>query len=131
MYELFKDAPAFQWMEESVRQEERKRAEQQMREERQRAEQQMREERKRAEQQMREERKQTLTTFRQTVLDLVSQRFPSLKRLAKAQMNMLDSTEQFSQVMLRLSLARDVEEAQDILLSLQEQEDEGQAQEVN
>jgi hypothetical protein len=101
MYELFKDAPAFQWMEESVRQEERKKA--------------------------LAERKQTLATLRQTVIEMVSQRFPRLKRLA--QMNMLDSTERFSQVILRLSLASNADEVQDILLSLPEKEDAEQTPE--
>jgi hypothetical protein len=84
MYELFKDAPAWKWMEESARQEERKKAEQRMQAER-----------KKAEQRMQAERKKTLATLRQTVVELVSQRFPTLERLAKAQVRLLDKTERF------------------------------------
>jgi hypothetical protein len=96
MYELFKDSPAIQWIEESGRQ---------------------------------EERKKTLATLRRTVVELVAQRFPTLKRLAKAQVRALDQAEQFSQVLLRLSLARDFDEAQEVLLSLQEDEDTKHVQE--
>ena len=120
MFEFFKDSPALQWMEESVRQEEQRKADQRVLEERKQANKQMAEERKKT----LEERKKTLITLRQTVVALVSQRFPTLKRLAKAQMRVFYQTEYFPQVMLRLSLARDIEEVQNVLLSLNENEDE-------
>ena len=115
MYELFKDAPAFQWMEESVRQEERKRADQRVLEERKKA---------------LAERKKALVDCRQALTELTAQRFPTLKPLVKAQMRTFNSTERFPQVMLRLSLARDIDEAQDILLSLQGDEEAEQTPET-
>jgi hypothetical protein len=120
MYDLFKDSPAIQWMEESaiktvserIRKEEREKAAQKVLEERAK---------------VAEEHKKmlaTLATFRGTVVELVSQRFPKLKRLAKAQVRTLEQPELFQQLILRLSLARDLEEAQDILFALHEDEDE-------
>ena len=108
MYELFEDSPAIQWIEESGRQKERKIAEQRVLEERRKAE---------------EERKKMVATLRQAVVELVAQRFPTLKRLAKAQVRLLDQAERFPQVLLRLSLAHDLDEAQEVLLSLDENND--------
>ena len=156
MYDLFKDSPAIQWMEESaiktvserIRKEEREKADQRVFEERVRAseerekaaqrilEERIRasEDREKAAQKVLEERAKvaeehkkmvaTLATFRGTVVELVSQRFPKLKRLAKAQVRTLEQPELFQQLILRLSLARDLEEAQDILFALHEDEDE-------
>jgi hypothetical protein len=70
-----------------------------------------------------------LATLRQAVVELVAQRFPRLERLAKAQVRLLDQTERFSQVMLRLSLAQNIDEAQEVLLSLDENDDAEHAQE--
>lgn len=170
MYELFKDSPAIQWIEESGRQDERKKAELRVLEERKKAENERRkaeqkmleerkiavleerrkaeeerknteqkmleerrkaeEERKNAEQKILEERrkaeeehKKTLATLRQTVVALVAQRFPTLERLARAQVRLLDQTERFPQVLLHLSLARDFDEAQEVLLALHENDD--------
>ena len=131
MYEFFKDSPALQWMEESGRADERKKADQRILEERKKAaleerkkaNQRALEERKKANQRALEERKKTLITLKQTVIELVSQRFPTLKRLAKVQVQALKQPELFQQVFLRLSLANDVNEAQNVLLSLNENEE--------
>jgi hypothetical protein len=138
MFELFKDAPAIQWIEEDARLDERKQAEQRMLDERKQAEQRMLDERKQAEQRVLDERKKTLDERkkilmmnRQTVVQLVAQRFPTLVRQAKAQVRTLIQPELFQQLILRVSLARDAEEAQDALFSLQEQEDDEYTQEAN
>jgi hypothetical protein len=115
MYELFEDSPAIQWIEESGRQKERKIAEQRVLEERRKAE---------------EERKKMVATLRQAVVELVAQRFPTLKRLAKAQVRLLDQTERFPQVLLRLSQAHDFDETQEVLLSLLENDDAGHTPEA-
>ncbi|MBV9231240.1 MAG: hypothetical protein JOZ18_18155, partial [Chloroflexi bacterium] len=96
MYELFEDSPAWKWMEESARQ---------------------------------DERKKTLATLRQGVVEMVALHFPKLERLAKAQVRLLDQTERFTQVMLRLSQAQNSDEAQDVLLSLDENEEAEKTQE--
>ena len=102
MHDLFQDAPALKWMEESAREDERKKANQRML----------------------EERKKTLTAFRQTVVALVAQRFPTLRRLATTQVRTLKQPERFQQVILRLSLAGNADEAQDALFALTEDNDE-------
>ena len=139
MFEIFKDSPALQWMEESVRQEEQrkadervlaeqKKAEQQLHAEQKKAEQQLHAEQKKAEQQLYAEQKKAMVTIQQMVVGLVSQRFPSLLRLAKTQVRLLKQPERFQDVILRISLARDVDEAQEVLFSLNEQEEEEEAQ---
>ena len=113
MHDLFQDAPALKWMEESAREDERKKANQRMLEER-----------KKANQRMLEERQRTLTSLRQTVVALVAQRFPTLQRLATSQVRTLKQPERFQQVILRLSLAGNADEAQDALFALTEDNDE-------
>jgi hypothetical protein len=117
MFEFFKDSPALQWMEESVRQEEQRKADQRVLAERKQANKKMLEERKQADKKM-------LTTLRQTVVALVSQRFPTLQRLAKTQVRTLEQPGLFQELILRLSVARDIDEAQDVLFSLNEKEEE-------
>jgi hypothetical protein len=151
MFEIFKDSPALQWMEDSVREEERKKAQLQLQEERKKARQQLRAEQKKAEQQLHAEQKKAeqqlraeqkkaerrlqekdkkaLATFQQMVIGLVSQRFPTLLRLAKAQVHLLKQPERFQEVILRLSLARDIDEAQEILYSFNENETEEDTEE--
>ena len=124
MFEIFKDSPALQWMEDSVREEERKKAQLLVQEERKKAEQQLRAEQKKAEHRLQEKDKKALATFQQMVVGLVSQRFPTLLRLAKAQVHLLKQPERFQEAILRLSLARDLDEAQDILYSFSENEAE-------
>jgi hypothetical protein len=86
-------------------------------------------EQKKAERRLQEKDKSALATFQQMVIGLVSQRFPTLLRLAKAQMHLLKQPERFQEVILRLSLARDIDEAQDILYSFSENEAEGDTEE--
>jgi hypothetical protein len=116
MFELFKDAPAIQWIEEDARLDERKKADQRVLEERKKA---------------LDEHKKIVAMNRQTVVELVTQRFPTLERQAKALVRTLKQPEIFQQLILRLSLARDVEAAQDVLFSLHEPEDDEDAQEPN
>src|SRR5579885_2910567 len=75
-------------------------------------------------QRLREERKKALAMLRQTVVELVAQRFPAHERLARAQVRVLHKPESFQPLILRLSLARSAEEAEDVLLSLPEEEEE-------
>ena len=131
MFEFFKDSPALQWMEESGRADERRKAELQLQEARKQAEQQLRSEQKKAELQLRSEQKKALAAFRQTVVGFVAGRFPTLQRLAKTQARALKQPERFQQVMIDLALAQDVDAAQNVLLSLDDTEDEEDAQESN
>lgn len=139
MQELFRESPALQWMEESatkrvearitervteqVRQEEREKAKQRLL----KANQKTLEERKKAA----EERKKMLAAFRQSAIELVSQRFPSLLWMAKAQVRLINQPDRFPQIMLRLAQARTIEETQQVLLSLDEDEDEQDEPEAN
>ncbi len=111
MVDLFQDSPALKWMEADVT----KRVTQRITEQvtAQVTEQVRREERRR----LREERKKALATIRQTVVELVVQRFPAHERLARAQVRVLHKPESFQPLLLRLALARDAEEAQDALLA--------------
>jgi hypothetical protein len=133
MFEVFEDSPAWKWMEESVRQrvreEELKRAEQMTLEELKKAELEILAERQRVEMEILAERKKTLAMLRQTVVELVAQRFPTLVRLAKAQVRPLDQIERFIQVILRLSQAQNSDEAQEVLLYLHEDDDAEHTQE--
>jgi hypothetical protein len=142
MFELFKDAPAIQWIEEDARLDERRKADQRVlaaqkktvKEHKKVLEEQKKtlEERKKASEERKkaaEERKKIVAMNQQTVVELVAQRFPTLERQAKAQVRVLTQPELFQQLILRLSLARDAEEAQDALFSLQEQENDEEAQE--
>ncbi len=132
MVDLFQDSPALKWMEEDVTKRVTERiteqvtaqvteqvtaqvTEQVRREERQKAE----EERQKAE----EERQKAVVAFRQTVTELVARRFPELTRPAKVLVRSLVEPEAFQRLILRLSLARDAEEAQDALFALPEDEE--------
>ena len=123
MFEFFKDSPALQWMEESVLEEARKKTEQQLLAEQKKADQRVLAEQKKAQQQLLAEQKKALMRNQQTVVELVVQRFPTLKRLARAQARTLDQPELFQQAILRLAQVRDIEEAQDVLFSLSETEE--------
>jgi hypothetical protein len=56
------------------------------------------------------------------LLELVAQNFPKLKRLAKKQVRAIEQPELFQQVILRLFKVQNTEEAQDVLLSLDERD---------
>src|SRR5579883_927342 len=137
MVDLFQDSPALKWMEEDVTKRVTERiteqvtaqvTEQVRREERQKAE----EERQKAEeerQKAEEERQRAVMAFRQTVTELVARRFPELTRPAKVLVRSLVEPEAFQHLILRLSLARNAEEAQDALFALPEDEDDEQKEE--
>lgn len=71
-----------------------------------------------------DERQKMLAMLRQTTVDIISQRFPALQRLARSQMRALKQPEIFQKVILRLSMAGNADEAQDVLFSLTEDEEE-------
>jgi hypothetical protein len=91
MYEIFKDSPAIQWIQEDGRA---------------------------------DERKKLIAMFQQTVLKFVDQHYPKLQRLAKAQVRLLEDPERIQQLILDLSMAQDGGEAENVLLSLQEDNNE-------
>jgi hypothetical protein len=140
MFNFFKDSPALQWMQEDalqmamqkvrpqvkqeVEQEVRQEFQQKLLEEQKLAEKKLLEEQKLAEKKLLEERKKSLTILRQNVVELVSQRFPKLKRLAQTQVRRVKEQEPLQQVMLPLSLAHDSDEAEEVLYSLSEKEDD-------
>lgn len=106
MFDIFRDSPTFQWMEESIHKKVKREFD---------------EKQKKAEQQM-------VAIHQQTVLAIVSERFPRLKRLAKVQIRTLKQVELLQKVIPRLALARDEHDAEDVLFSLQaEEENEEQA----
>jgi hypothetical protein len=117
MVELFQDSPALKWMEEDVTKRVTERITEQVTA--QVTEQVRREERQRAE----EERQRAVAAFRQTVTELVARRFPELTRPAKVLVRSLVEPEAFQSLILRLSLARDAEEAQEALFALSEDEE--------
>jgi hypothetical protein len=88
----------------------------------QKREKQIQEEEKR----VRQEQKKALAIQQQTVIGLVFERFPSLLPLAKKQVRVMKQLEQYSQLILHLSLARDVEEAQKALLFLVDNPEQGE-----
>ena len=117
MVDLFQDSPALKWMEEDVTKRVTERITEQVTA--QVTEQVRREERQKAE----EERQKAVVAFRQTVTELVARRFPELTRPAKVLVRSLVEPEAFQRLILRLSLARDAEEAQDALFALPEDEE--------
>src|SRR5258707_176420 len=74
-----------------------------------------------------DEHKKAVETFQQTAINLVALRYPQLKRLAKAQIRSLKDLERFQKLILDLSMAQSSDEAQNVLLSLDESPDEEEA----
>jgi hypothetical protein len=129
MFEFFKDSPALQWMQEDAlqmaMQKVTPKVKQQVEQEvRQEFQQKLLEERKKMLEEQKIVEKKILATLRQNVVELVSQRFPTLKRLAKTQVRGIQEPEPLQQAMLHLSLAHDSNEAQEVLLSLYEENEE-------
>ena len=131
MFDLFEDSPALQWMEADVTKRVTERITEQVTAQvtAQVTEQVTAQvtERVRYEEQRKmreEERERTLATLRQTVIELVVRRFPELTRPAKALVRSLAEPPDFQRLILHISLARDVEEAQDALFALPEDEQE-------
>jgi hypothetical protein len=88
------------------------------------AEKKLLEQQKLAEKKLLEQRKKTVATLRQNVVEIVSQRFPTLERLAKVQVRTLKEPELLQQVILHVSLAHDSDEAQDALFPVSEKEED-------
>ncbi|HEX7733949.1 MAG TPA: hypothetical protein VF458_03775 [Ktedonobacteraceae bacterium] len=110
MYEIFKDAPATKWIQEDGRADERRIAA---------------EERKKliadfqeTEEKYREELKNVIADFRGTVVSMVSQQYPKLKRLAQNQVRLLEDVGRIRQLIVDLNATRNSDEAQDVLLSV-------------
>jgi hypothetical protein len=126
MYEIFRDSPAIQWMEEKARQDERQKAELRLQEERQKAlaEQQkaLAEERQKA----LAEQQRTITVLRQTAIDAIALRFPTLRRLANAEVNTFNQVETLSQLLTRLYQVNSTDEMRDLLAALSDGEAEEQ-----
>ncbi|HVU65548.1 MAG TPA: hypothetical protein VHD63_00395 [Ktedonobacteraceae bacterium] len=144
MFDIFQDAPAIQWIEESITEKLtkeltekltreltekfQKQTEQQLRAERQKAEQQLRTERQRT----RSEQQKHLRGLQHMAVEMVSQRFPSLTRLARAQAQVQKNPDSLQQAILKLGTVNTSEEAQDVLLALSEitAEEQNSEQEV-
>ena len=63
-----------------------------------------------------------LEVLRQTLLKVVEARFPKLLRLAKGQAAITDDPEELENLIVKVSIAQDVEEAKNFLLDLAENE---------
>ncbi len=146
MFDVFQDSPAFQWMEESIKEKLQKQTEQQLQAERQKAEQrlrverqkteqrlrleqqkaerQLRAEQQKAERQLRAEQQKHLAALQQMTIELVSQRFPSLTRLVRAQVRVLKNPNPLQAAILKLATVSSAEEAQEVLLALSEGEEQ-------
>lgn len=113
MLDFFKDSPAYEWMTEDAREEglaqglaqglEQGRAEG-----------------------LTQARQQALDTFRQTVVTLITERFPKLARLARKQVGVVESLERLQHLILRVSLSQDASEIEELLLDLDEGEESAQ-----
>jgi hypothetical protein len=98
MVNFGEDSPAIQWIQESGRADERRKAD----EERQK------------------EIKKLAADSRQTVLLIVSQRFPNLLRPAKAQLRSQTDPAHLQKIIRDLLIARNSDEAEKVLFPLQE-----------
>lgn len=105
--DLFKESPAYEWMTENVREEEREKARKQIVEEQQRTA---------------EERKRALKNFQETVVALVARDFPKLAKLAKKQAAKVKDTERLQQFILDVTLTRDAARVAELLADLDENE---------
>jgi hypothetical protein len=126
-FEVFAKSDLFQVMEKAANERAQRWAEQKVQEEHELAEKRVLEERKKVLEERKkivEERKKIVAMLRQNVVELVSQRFPTLKRLAKMQVRKVQELESLRQVMLRLSLVSGSDEAENVLFALSEKEEE-------
>ena len=92
MLDIFKDSSAYEWMTEDAREE------------------------------TRQQLLAALEGSRQIIIDLVSNRFPKLARLAKKQVRTIENLNRLQQLMLHCSLAQDAAEVEVLLLDLDEDE---------
>jgi hypothetical protein len=75
-------------------------------------------------------RKQREKDQRQLVVTIITQRFPELARLARAQVRLLTKPEEFDRMIAQLLRACELEEAQEVLLTIPEEATEDEAQEI-
>lgn len=121
MLDFFKDSPAYAWMTEDAREEVRKETQQQIQQLEQQLQQQtleVQQQKLEAQQQTLEVQQQALEKFRQTVVALVTERFPALARLAKRQVHTTEDVNLLQQAILHCSLAQDMTEVEILLLDL-------------
>lgn len=107
--DIFKESPAYEWMTENVREEEREKARKQIEEERQRA----------AEQQQR-----AVVRYREAIVEVVLQRFPALVRVAQKQMQLSQNTDRLQRLLIDLCIAQNVADAEHLLLYFGDEESE-------
>src|SRR5260370_23476514 len=69
---------------------------------------------------LKEGREEGLEALRQAILDVVTQRFPKLTRLAKKQVVVVEDPELLRHVLVKVSVAHTAEEAKQQLLALNE-----------
>jgi hypothetical protein len=125
MFELFEDAPAFRWMEEDVTRSVTRQVTEQVTE--QVTKRVRQEEQAKAAKALRKQREKDQ---RQLVVTIITQRFPELARLARAQVRLLTRPEEFERMIAQLLRACELEEAQEVLLTIPEEATEDEAQEI-
>ena len=69
---------------------------------------------------LKEGRKEGLEALRRAIVDVITQRFPKLARLAKKQVVIVEDPELLRQVLVKVSVAHTAEEAKQQLLALNE-----------
>lgn len=131
MPDLFEDSPAFQQVEESIRKKVEREVAEKYRKflaELEEAERQFLAVREEAERQFlavsKEAERRMAVMHQQTAVAIVSERFPTLKRLAQVYLCLIKQVEPLQQAVLQLALAHDEQEAEDVLLSLHDEEDD-------
>ncbi len=65
-----------------------------------------------------------LEALRQTVVDVIIERFPQLLRLARKQVAVVDSPTQLRHLVVKISIAQNIEEARRELLAVDEEQEE-------
>jgi hypothetical protein len=123
MHDVTKDTAYEIWEKDYYRGEAQKEAQQQVLAAQKEAQQQVLAAQKEAQQQALAAQKKNLEMFQQTVVELVSQRFPQLKPLAKIRVRATKKPEDLQQMLLRLSLTLSAEEAENVLYTLEEDEE--------
>jgi hypothetical protein len=98
MTDILKDAPAYRWMTDDVREEEQ--------------------------QKQLEERQKRLEELRETVLAIVEGRFPKYTRLTKKLIRDATNTERLNHLIVKLSLAKETDNVEQYLLDIDEEEEE-------
>ncbi len=103
MLDLFEDSPFYEWVAETVSEKNRLLLEE-------------------ANQRVLEERQRVLTQFRETVVAVVRQRFPKLVRTSQKLVKRSQETERLQRLLIDLSIAQTVAEAEHYLLHFDDEE---------